>query len=168
MKLLDFKSFILESASFKKKEDFSGKKWGAQLMGSRVYNFKSGGQDYILDFTVEQYNPIDKNNFSYVLRFDIRTKKKEFELIKSENPFELSSTVKEIYIDTLKDLKEHGYKIDGLKIYYSREPNETKNVRSIFFNRAINSALKDLGIKYDYKDYIDTKVDKHVSEYTFK
>ena len=77
MKLLDFKSFILESASFKKKEDFSGKKWGAQLMGSRVYNFKSGGQDYILDFTVEQYNPIDKNNFSYVLRFDIRTKKKE-------------------------------------------------------------------------------------------
>jgi hypothetical protein len=168
MKLLNFKSFILESASFKKKEDFSGKKWGAQLMGSRVYNFKSGGHDYILDFTIPEYNPDGQGGHSYILRSDIRTKKKEFELVQSGNPFELSSTVKEIHKDVLQDLKLHGYKVDGLKIYYSREPNETKNVRSIFFNRAINSALKDLGIKYDYTDYIDTKVDKYVSEYTFK
>lgn len=166
-RILGFKDFVAEAASYKQKEDFRGKKWGSQLMGMRVYHFKSGGHDYILDFTINEYKPDGQGGYSYILRSDIRTKKKEFELVKSGSPFELVSTVGEIHKEVLKDLKEHGYKIDGLKIYYSREPNETKNVRSIFFNRAITSALSELGIKYNVKDYVDTKSDKHIYEYDF-
>ena len=47
------------------------------------------------------------------------------------------------------------------------EPGETKNVRAVFFNRAITSALSELGIKYNAKDYVDTKSDKHIYEYDF-
>lgn len=164
MILLDFNSFITESSSYKQKEDFSGKKWGAQLMGTRVYQFKSGGHDYILDFVIDNYIS-DKE---YVLRSDIKTKKKEFELVKTSSPFELVSTVKEIHKEVLEDLEKHGYDIKGLKLYYSMEPDEKKNVRAIFFNRAITSALSELGIKYNAKDYVDTKSSKHVFEYDFK
>ena len=162
-KILEFKDFIKEAASYKQKEDFSGKKWGAQLMGTRVYHFKSGGHDYVLDFVIDKYIS-DKD---YILRSDIKTKKKEFELVKSGSPFELVSTVREIHKEVLEDLKKFGYEIKGLKLYYSMEPGETKNVRAVFFNRAITSALSELGIKYNAKDYVDTKSDKHIYEYDF-
>jgi hypothetical protein len=80
----------------------------------------------------------------------------------------LVSTVKEIHKEVLEDLEKHGYDIKGLKLYYSMEPDEKKNVRAIFFNRAITSALSELGIKYNVKDYVDTKSSKHVFEYDFK
>lgn len=162
--LFESASFLFESASYKKKSDFSGIKWGATLIGNREYTFKSGGHDYILIFNIDQV----LSDKEYILTSDIRTKKKEFELIKSQNPFELSSTVKDIHKEVLEDFKKYGYDVKGLKIYYSREPGETKNVRAIFFNRAINSALKDLGIKYDTKDFVDIKSDKYVYEYKFK
>lgn len=164
MKLLKFKEFLTEAASYKQKEDFSGKKWGAQLMGKRIYNFKSGGHDYVLDFVIDEYIT-DKD---YILRSDIMTKKNEYDLVKSDSPFELISTVKNIHKEVLEDLKNFGYNIKGLRLHYKREADEQKNVRAVFFNRAITSALSELGIKYKVKDYIDSKSNKYVFEYDFK
>jgi hypothetical protein len=155
---------VNEAASYKQKSDFSGKKWGAQLMGDRVYQFKSGGHDYVLDFVIDEYI----SNTEYILRSDIRTKGKEFELVKSGSPFELISTVKEIHSDVLQDLKANGYTVKGLKLYYSREPDETKNTRATIFNRAVVSALAELGIKYNVTDHIDTRLNKHIYEYQFR
>lgn len=158
-----FESFLNEAVSYKQKEDFSGKKWGAQLMGTRIYKFKSGGHDYVLEFVVDEY----LSDTEYILRSDIKTRK-EFDLVKNDSPFELVSTVKDIHKEVLQDLEKHGYSIKGLNLYYRREPGETKNVRSVFFNRAITSALSELGIKYNVSDYIDTRADKNVYQYQFR
>jgi len=154
---------LLSEADYKMKKDFSGAKWGAQLIDDRIYQFKSGGHDYILDFSIDQ----TISSKEYVLRTDIRTKKKEFELVKNENPFELLSTVKAIIKEVLSDLKNYGYDIKGLKIYYSKEEGEEKNVRAVFFNRAVQSALNTLGINYNVNSSEDSKVNKAVYEYTF-
>jgi len=159
-----FESFLNEAANWKQKEDFTGKKWGAQLMGNRVYQFKSGGHDYVLDFVIDEYI----SNTEYILRSDIRTKKGEFELVKAGSPFELISTVKEIHSDVLRDLEKHGYTVKGLKLYYSREPGEVKNTRAVIFNRAVAGSLGDLRIKYDVKDSVDDRLNKYVYEYIFK
>ena len=163
-----FKNFLNESASFKKKEDFSGKKWGTRLAGSIVYTFKSGGHDYILDFTIDDYIANKEKGYSYILRSDIKTKKKEFELVKTGSTFELISTVKNIHKDAIEDLQKFNYDIRGLNVYYSIESEGEKNTRAIIFNRAIAAALLDLGISYDVKNYQEARLNKDVFEYKFK
>jgi hypothetical protein len=166
----DNESLVNEAAAYKQKEDFSGKKYGTHLAGSRIYTFKSGGHDYILDFTIDEYIPVPnkKGEYYYILRSDIRTKKKEFELVQSGAPFELISTVKDIHKLVLEDLKNHGWTVKGLKLYYSIEPGEEKNVRAVFFNRAVTSAFSDLKISYDVETSIDTRLQKSVYNYKFK
>ena len=161
---------VNEAAAYKQKEEFSGKKYGARLEGSRIYTFKSGGHDYILDFTIDEYLPIPnkKGEYSYILRSDIRTKKKEFELVQSASPFELIATVKDIHKLVLEDLKSNGYLVEGLKLYYSMEPGEEKNVRAVFFNRAVTAAFSDLKISYDVATSVDARLQKSIYDYKFK
>lgn len=154
---------LVNEADYKLKKDFSGKKWGAQLIDDKIYQFKSGGHEYILDFGIDQ----TISSKEYVLRTDIRTKKKEFELVKNESPFDLLSTVKAIIKEVLSDLKEYGYNIRGLKIYYSKEEGEDKNIRAVFFNRAVQSALNELAINYNLSTSQDSRTNKDIFEYIF-
>jgi hypothetical protein len=146
MNLRVFEQTLNEAIALPKpKSDFSGLKWGARLEGSRVYRFKMGGHDYLLDFTIDTY----LTEMNYILRWDVRTMKKEFELVPLDNPFELTDIITKANVETIRDIQKGGYQVSGLKMYYVREPNEEKNVRAIVFNRAIHKAFEELGLKYD-------------------
>jgi hypothetical protein len=161
--ILNFEDFLNEAVKWKMKTDFSGIRWEAALMGTREYRFRSGDYDYIVTFNIEEIISTKE----YILTMDIRTKQKEFELIPVKSPFELSSTIGEIHRNLFEDFDRYGYILKGLRIYYSREEGEDRNVRSIFFNRAIDSALKDLKKKWTMKTHIDSRLNKFVCEYIF-
>jgi hypothetical protein len=92
--------------------------------------------------------------------------KKEFELVSMDNPFELTDVITKANVETIRDIQKGGYQVSGLKMYYVQEPNETKNVRAIIFNRAIHKAFEELGLKYDM-EVIDNK-SIVVYEFTFR
>jgi hypothetical protein len=141
MHVQSFEDFLNEAVSLgKPKSDFSGLKWGARLEGERVYKFKSGGHGYILDFTIDTY----VTQKDYILRWDLRTEKEEFKLVKNEEPFELSGAITNACVEVISDLQKGGYGVIGLKIFYSIEPGEEKERRRTLEPSSLTGLLQRL------------------------
>jgi len=155
-------NIISESINYKKKQDWSGVKYGASPIGSRVYEFSLDDHKYQLKFFANIFNENRRDVLQ--ISFDILTKKNEFGLVKVDNVFQLLSTISEIVTETLTDLYNYGHIVVGISQGYVKEGDE-KRIRPRIFNRALENSLKSLGIGFSKEEH--DSLSQHIFNYSF-